>query len=197
MFHGVAGTAERLKHLSGGGHLPAVWQFTDADRLPDPLSVIEHLPQGSGVVFRHFGRAAYRDLGAGVRAVCKKRGLIFLVGADEALAIGLAADGLHMPERMADQRQALRERHPGWILTTAVHSCAGVKQAHGFDAIFASPIFPSASPSAGAPVGIGTLTEWVKVSPCPVFALGGVTSVTVGALIGTGCAGIAGVGFAA
>jgi thiamine-phosphate pyrophosphorylase len=195
MFHRLAGTAACLKRRSGGTHLPALWQFTDPTRLPDPMAAIDRLPAGAGVVFRHFGMPAYRDLGTAVRALCRDKDIVFLVGADEDLAVTLHADGVHLPERLFHHAPHMRARHPGWVLTVAAHSMATVQAAQGVDAIFASPVFPSISPSAGAPIGIEVLMQWVRVSPCPVFALGGVTTATIDSLMGTGCAGVAGVGF--
>ena len=63
------------------------------------------------------------------------------------------------------------------------------------DGLLISSIFPSQSPSAGEPIGVAELTKSIKDLPVPVFALGGVNNKTAPKLLGSGAAGIAGIGF--
>ena len=52
-------------------------------------------------------------------------------------------------------------------------------------------IFSSQSPSAGAPIGVQALKNYVKKCPVPIYALGGVNKTTAPLLHKTGIAGIA------
>ncbi len=56
-----------------------------------------------------------------------------------------------------------------------------------------SPVFPSRSPSAGAPLGPVRFAALVRRVKRPVYALGGVNTKTAPRLIGSGAAGIAAV----
>jgi thiamine-phosphate pyrophosphorylase len=168
--------ARRLKAASRfvarAKRLPALWFFTDPVRTPDPVATAKRLPRGAGVVFRAFGAAHAETTGAALARTCRRRGLTLLVGADATLARRLRADGVHMPERRADEVKLLKRRRPGWIFTAAWHGARPCLQADG---LFLSPVFPSNSPSAAAPLGPRRAARLAMRAPCPVYALGGVT----------------------
>jgi len=65
------------------------------------------------------------------------------------------------------------------------------------DGLLVSSVFPSQSPSAGVPIGIESFSKLTRALPVPVFALGGVNKTTAPKLIGSGAAGLAGIGFGA
>jgi thiamine-phosphate pyrophosphorylase len=65
--------------------------------------------------------------------------------------------------------------------------------AAGAGAVLLSAIFSSASPSAGAPIGVRALGRIARRARGPVYALGGVNGATARRLIGTGVAGFAAV----
>jgi thiamine-phosphate pyrophosphorylase len=147
------------------------------------------------VVFRAFGALDATDRGLRLREITRRRGLLLLVGADEALALGLEADGLHLPERLAADLARLRAAHPDWLITLAAHDEAAARTGveAGADALVVSPVFPSASPSAGAPLGVEGLKRIVEAVETPVYALGGVRADTVSRLADVGIVGIAAV----
>ena len=189
-------TAARLRPwLVRGKPLPNLLFFTDPVRTPDPERVAERLPTGAAVVFRAFGASDATDRGLRLREITRRRGLMLLVGADEALALSVQADGLHLPERLAADLPGLRAAHPDWLITIAAHSEAAAKggSAAGADALVVSPVFPSASPSASAPHGVEGLKAMVAAVTTPVYALGGVRADTVAQLADTGIVGIAAV----
>jgi thiamine-phosphate pyrophosphorylase len=120
---------------------------------------------------------------------------VLLVGADEALALAIGADGLHLPERAGATLPELRVRRPRWLLTQAAHDLAAARAgaSAGADALVVSPIFPSNSPSAGAPLGVEGLKTIVDAVETPVYALGGVRAGTAEQLAGSGVVGLAAV----
>ena len=185
----------RLKASAKAGprDLPPLLFFTDPARTPRPWAVAAGLPRGSGVVFRAFGAADAVNTGLKLAAVCEARGLVLLAGADAALAEAIGAQGLHLPERLAGAAAGLRAARPDWILTVAAHGEAGLAQAGMVDAVVLSPVFESASPSAGPPLGMARFTALVRASPVPVYALGGVNEETAPELLGSGAAGVAAV----
>ena len=178
-----------------GAALPNLLFFTDPARVADPEAVARRLPHGAGIVFRAFGAADAVDQGRRLRKIADARGLLLLAGAELALAEAIKADGLHMPERRAGEIPGLKIAQPGWLITTAAHSAAALIMAEQVlaDAVVVSPVFPSNSPSAGAPLGVEGLKALVATSSLPVYALGGVRAETAARLAGSGIVGIAAV----
>ncbi len=155
--------------------------------------MIATLPRGAGVVYRAFGAADAVSQGRRLASAARRRGLLFLVGADAALASRLGADGVHLPQRLVGATPGLRRARPDWLITAAAHSARALAAARlaGVDAVVASPVFPSRSPSAGRPIGPLRLAQWASWSPVPVYALGGVNAETARRLIAIPLAGFA------
>lgn len=173
--------------------LPPLLFLTDPDRAPDPQAVAERLPAGAGIVFRAFGAANAVDQGRRLAAIARERGLTLLVGADAALALACGADGLHLPERAIADLPDLKRRHPDWLITAAAHSAEALTQAAlaGADAALLSAVFPSASPSAGPPLGEARFAQLVRTAGLPIYALGGVNTKTAPRLLASGAVGLA------
>lgn len=173
--------------------------MTDPKRVPDPIAAAQKLPRGTAIIYRHFG-SAHRFVDAeALRQITFKRGQQFLIGADPELAMEVGADGVHFTRDAALKDPALwRQRCPDWIM-----SMAGIKSGDyqgdlsKLDGLLISSVFPSQSSSAGEPIGIQAFTEKARALPVAVFALGGVNKETAPKLLGSGAAGIAGIGFGA
>ena len=192
-LHAVAG---RLRaRAKPQGRLPALIFVTDPVRTPDPEAVARTLPRGAGVIFRAFGAADAIVVGRRLKAIARARGLILLAGADEALARVIGAHGVHLPERLAGRAGAIARRRPGWIVTVAAHGPRAIRVAAraGAHEVLVSPVFESASSSAGRPLGPTRFAAMARTSPVPVIALGGVTARNAKRLLGSGAAGIAAV----
>jgi len=192
-------TAGLLKRPSperkGAARLPRLLVFTDPARTPDVEALAAALPPGAALVYRAFGapeaEAQARRL---LRRVRARRGVL-LIGADAALAARIGADGVHLPERAAARARALKTARPGWVVTAAAHSPSAVRAARtaGADAAVVSAVFPSRSPSAGAPIGPLRLAQIARGGGLPVYALGGVNDATAGRLRALPLAGLAAV----
>lgn len=173
--------------------LPPLLFFTDPDRTPRPWETAARLPVGSGVVFRHFGRAEARETALRLREATRGRAGLLLIGLDAALAEAVGADGVHLPERALDQAAELARLRPDWIVTGATHSPGKLGTA-GLDALIVSPVFPAGGASADRPaLGLTTFSSWVEAAHGPVYALGGIDGGNARSLIGSGACGIAGV----
>lgn len=172
---------------------PTMLFFTDPDRTPHPETIIGRLPAGAAVVFRAFGRADVEARGEALARLARRRGVRFVVGADAGLARRLKADGVHLPQRAAHRAGEIRALRSRFWVTAAAHDLpAALKAARaGVDAIILSPVFPSASPSAGRAIGPRRLAGLVRAAGAPAYALGGVNAATVRALRRTGVAGMA------
>lgn len=156
-----------------GRALPRAWFLTDPDRTKNLLGIVERLPRGWGVVYRHFGEASRFAVGAALARACRRRGLILLVSADPALAARIGADGVHWPEA---RLRGVRLRREHFIETASAHSRAGITRAKavGVDAVIVSAVFPSRSPSAGTAMGPLRFRLIARSAGLPVYALGGV-----------------------
>ncbi|PVM73926.1 thiamine monophosphate synthase [Caulobacter radicis] len=189
-------TAARLRPWAWPGDpLPRLLFFTDPARVPDPEAVAERLPAGAGIVYRPFVAPDAIERGLRLSAIARRRGLLLLAGADPALAQAISAGGVHLPQRLADNAADIRRAHPSWRITAAAHDILAVRAAQlaGVEAVVVSPIFPSNSPSAGAPLGVEGLIEITAGAALPVYALGGVNAKTADALVGAGVYGLAGI----
>ena len=169
--------------------------FTDPARTPDPEAVIRRLPRGAGLVYRAFSDPRAVRTGRGLVRAARRRGLLILVGADPGLAALIGADGVHLPERRATSAPGVIRARPIWIVTAAAHSNAAIVRARraGVDAVFVSPVFQSASPSAGRPLGALRFASLARHAGLPVYALGGVNARTAPLLAHTGATGVAAV----
>jgi thiamine-phosphate pyrophosphorylase len=115
-----------------------------------------------------------------------------LVGLDPDLAEAIDADGLHLPERAADQAARIRSDRPGWILTAAWHGPSPPPE--DLNALILSPVFAAGGASAGKPaLGVATFEQHVKAARLSVYALGGVTPENAATLAHTGACGLAAV----
>jgi len=193
------GDASRhLKRQTGGAkraHLPAVFFVTDPSRTPDPVAAVMGLPRGAGVIYRGFGRPEARQTAQALAKIARQRGLVLLIGADAGLAARVGADGVHLPERTLHKVRSIRQHHPNWLVTGAVHSSKALQTAGrlGLAAALLSSAFPSRSSSATGALGPVRIAGLTRSARLPVIALGGVNGRTAKRLVGTGVAGFAAV----
>ncbi len=173
--------------------LPRLLFVTDPQRTPDPAAIAGRLPAGAGVIYRAFGAPDALETARRLVSIAGERKLLLLVGADAELAEAAGAGGVHLPERDLARAEGLKDLHPDWIITGAAHSLEAARLAHRFrcDAVLASTVFPSRSPSAGPAMGAPAFAALVAAAPLPVYALGGVNMKTAPELLGSGAAGFA------
>lgn len=176
--------------------LPPLLALSDPARTPDLAGLVESLPPGSGLIYRHFGAADRVDVARALSGACQARGIMLLVSADPDLDRLDAVDGIHWPETWLHHAAAARARGDRRLFTAAAHSPRAVWRARqaGVDAVLFSPVFPSRSPSAGRPAGIFPAAALAQTAGLPVYALGGVNTRTAKRLEGLGFSGIACVG---
>jgi hypothetical protein len=63
-------------------HIPSILLMTDEKRLANPEKAAESLPRGAGVIFRHYEDPNRIDIARRLQAICRRRGLLFIVGGD-------------------------------------------------------------------------------------------------------------------
>lgn len=175
--------------------LPALIFMTDRHRVPDPLAVAADLPRGSGVILRDYDARDRASLARDISAVCRRRGLLFLVAGDYRLAHAVGADGVHLPEWQVRRRAMVRPGY-GWVTTAAAHGLAALVGAgrSGVDAALLSPAFATRSHPGASALGPVRLARLVRKSPCAVYALGGIDCRTAARLQRSGVCGVAAIG---
>lgn len=174
----------------GGSRLHPLVLMSDPERTPSLLGLVSAMPSRSALIYRHFGTPG---LERRLRSLTEAKGMQLLIGNDPELAETCRADGVHFSRTTeASVVAKWRQRHPGWIISAAAPKPWSIPDtAPQLDALLVSSIFSSDSPSSGTPIGVDALERITKLSPCPVFALGGVTNETAPQLAKTGIAGIA------
>ena len=148
--------------------LPRLWMMTD-ERQGDALfAALARLPEGAGIVFRHYSLEPERRrrLFDRVRDVARdKEQMLLLAGsADEASAWG--ADGSHG-----------RGPGEGWR-SAPVHDLEQMRaaEAHGAELLFLSPVFPTRSHPGAVPLGVERFGDLAAQTKLPVIALGGMNA---------------------
>lgn len=181
--------------LSQSLQLPAMFFFTDEARLPDPLPAIAGLPEGCGVIFRHYETPARANLALEVIKACRDQGRICLVAGDGELAAQVGADGVHLPQHVAGQG-ARNLASDFRLVTAAAHDEQALVRAQeaGAHAAFLSPVFASQSHPDAPALGVEQFNKLVSTAPLPVYALGGITAKTAPQLLGSGAVGIGAIG---
>ncbi len=173
--------------------MPTLLAFTDPGRSGDLFALAARLPRGAALVYRAFGAPDRLDAAWRLRRITWRRGVRLVIGADADLARAVRADGLHLPERLAARLPGLRD-FP--LLTVAAHSPRAIARGFvlGADAAVISPVFESASPSAGRPLGAVRTALLVRSAKGAVYGLGGIGGKSAARAAGTGLTGLAAVG---
>lgn len=148
--------------------LPRIWLMTD-ERLGDGLfDAIRRLPEGAGIVFRHYSlpEASRRALFDAVATAARARGLLLLLAGPAELAESWGADGSH-------------GRGPGQSLRSApAHDLAEIRAAERDSAalLFLSPVHATRSHPDAAPLGLNGFAALAAETTLPVIALGGMNA---------------------
>ncbi|WP_413658964.1 thiamine phosphate synthase [Maricaulis sp. D1M11] len=169
--------------------------MSDPGRIPDVLEHAQRLPRGGIYVLRHFGREdILSDLPELERIVHERQGL-FLASWMSGLVSCKHLDGFHFPERHQACAARLRARGDKRFFTVSAHSPGAVRKTLSLHpgAVIVSTAFSSQSPTATRPLGPWRLACLQSKFKVPVYALGGITPVTLKRLNGLGLSGAAGV----
>ena len=161
--------------------VPRLWMMTDQRQGEKLLPAVESLPEGAGIVFRHYslGEEARRALFEQVRGAARQRGLVLMLAGAPELAPTWGADGRH--GRDGDWVSGL-------LRSVSVHDAAEMARANapGADLHFVSPMFESRSHPRQLPLAPDECQTLVASARMPVIALGGMDSRRAETLSGTG-----------
>ena len=157
------------------------------DRKADWAAAAHRLPPDSVVVVRS------RDAARRAALAARLAGFRLLIADDPALAAGIGAAGLHLPEARMKEAAHWRARFPHWIVTSSAHSLHALMGARHLDAVFLSPVFPTASHAGARALNPARAAMIAARAPVPVYALGGVTARNA-VLLGPSFSGMAAIG---
>ncbi len=184
----LAAAAQSLNRASGiDGAAFCLAFLTDRARAPEPETVINALPPGAAVILRDYEAPDRAALAQKLKTLCTAHSVLFLIGADLALAQAIDADGVHFPSW-----KTIRPA-PGMIAAAACHSAWELEKAASAGAQLAllSPVFATQSHPGGQTLGAARFKSIARTSPLPVLALGGVDETNAGRLAGRNVAGLA------
>lgn len=142
----------------------------------DLIAIINRMPRGSGVIFRHYslGERERRALFDQVKAAARKRNMQVILAGKPCLARAWGADGAHGRYRGA--------------VTSPVHSVAEriAAERAGAQLLFVSPVFATQSHPGARPLGAVRFGLMIGAAKRPVIALGGMTQARARRLCGFG-----------
>ena len=177
--------------------LPKLIFMTDEGRQKDPFPTVRCLPSGSAVILRHYKDPARVELASRLINETRGKKIKILISGDIRLATKVGAQGIHIPEFMAQHCSWTWQnwRKPTWLITAAAHSPKALIRAKklGAHAALLSPVFSTNSHPDAPPLGVLKFTAWCKKSPLTVYALGGVTQTNARRLKNSNIQGIAGI----
>ena len=146
---------------------PREWLMTD-ERIGERLwEAIDALPQGAGIVFRHYATPERQRVALAHRiaGICRERRHTLAVARDAALASVLDAALVHNPDSDPGILPTSRAAHSAEEARSAVDACASL--------IFLAPLFPTRSHPDRKPLSRNVARQIVATCPVPVIALGG------------------------
>jgi thiamine-phosphate pyrophosphorylase len=181
----------RVKHDAGKSPRRLLIAASDPQRCPDLLGFAARANPDWIVLYRHFGAPKRLDMAEQLALACKASGAALWLSVvdtqDLSLAIRVRAAGVHIPEPARGQLLPALRRCPSSLrLSTSAHSAKAVLSAKnaGFDYAIVSAVFPSASVSAGPPLGVLRLAGLSRLWPGHVIALGGIHERTFSRVLG-------------
>lgn len=110
------------------------------------------------------------------------------------LALSVDADGVHLGGHSLPADVVRQQVGPDFLIGVSTHSSEEIISAshQGADFVTFGPVFATPSKAVyGAPQGLPALKEACRISPLPVFALGGINAARLASVRQAGASGIA------
>jgi thiamine-phosphate pyrophosphorylase len=154
----------RPRHPASPKTLPRLWLMTDERVGTDLFAMLETLPAGAGIIFRHYVTppAERRALFAAIAAIARRRRLV-LIRAGKTRMPG--EHGVHGAGRM--RRGGIRT----WPAHSRIEALAGRRA--GADLLLVSPVFATRSHPGKTPLGPLRAAAVLQGLDVPAVALGG------------------------
>ncbi len=190
--------AEKLRIKSKLGlfkNLPTMFFFTDRKKVDNVFEVVKKLPDNTAIIIREYDLKDDDRLNFAkqIAVLARLKNLKVLVGKNWELAKKIGADGVHFSD--FDHNFDIPKNRQNMLFSYSCHKLESLKEAARIevDMVFYSPIFTSKSHPDKNQVGIYKLKNFVKNSPLPVYALGGINEENINLLTETGVVGVGGI----
>jgi thiamine-phosphate pyrophosphorylase len=174
------------RHRAHGRSLPSVLQQAVEAGLP-----AVHLRE------RDLPTKELLQLAQEIRAITLPRTVPLIINDRVDLMLALNLDGVHLRANSLPVAAVRRLAGADRLIGVSTHSVADVRQANrdGADYVVFGPIFDTPSKRQfGSPVGLEQLAEVCRLSAIPVFAIGGVTRLSIPDVLRAGGHGVAVIG---
>lgn len=177
----------------------AVYLVADPDRASRDLvgDVTAAVGAGATAVQLRSKRLAdgpFLALAERLLAVCRDRGVLFVVNDRLDVALAVGADGLHVGVADLPLGVARRLGGEGMVLgySPETDAQAAASGAEGADYVGLGPVFATGSkPDAGEAIGLPTLRRRVRLAGLPSVGIGGITTENAGDVVDAGADGVA------
>jgi len=129
-----------------------------------------------------------------LRALCKAKGIPFIVNDRVDVALAVDADGVHLRDDDMPVEIARRILGPNKIIGASADTVekAILYASQGADYLGVGSVYAtSTKPDAGPPIGIEGLKRIIRAVSIPVVAIGGINEDNVAQVIEAGAAGVA------
>jgi thiamine-phosphate pyrophosphorylase len=161
------------------------------------LDVAQAAIEGGATVIQYRGKdrssfQAYEEAEK-IRALCRERGIPFMVNDRVDIALAVKADGVHLGQEDLPIEKA-REIFPAGFIGASVRTVEEAVEAEekGANYLGVGPIFPTISKEdAGEAIGVEELRRICQATSLPVVAIGGINIENLRDVIMAGATGIA------
>jgi thiamine-phosphate diphosphorylase len=162
-------------------------------RSRDPIAVAERILTGGCAVLqlraKRLADAELEALARQIGALCRARGVLFVVNDRPQIAMRAGADGVHLGQRDQPIEQARALCGDRLAIGVSTHDLAQARDAarRGADLIGFGPVFATASKRDPDPVvGVHGLREVCAAVSIPVVAIGGIALANAAEVAGAG-----------
>ncbi len=124
-----------------------------------------------------------------MQAVCRERGVIFVLNDYPEMAAEIQADAVHVGQDGGPLADVRRIVGPGVIVGRSTHSLEQVRQARqeGADYIGFGPLYPTGTKPGRASIGLGDIAAAQNLAgDMPLFCIGGINDATLPSVIKAG-----------
>jgi thiamine-phosphate pyrophosphorylase len=138
-------------------------------------------------------RERIRKISIELLSICKNSNVPLLINDHVDIAHEIGADGVHIGQGDMDPAKARailgRDKIIGLTAYTQDHIRAVDPQV--VDYIGTGPVYPTQTDKGKPVLGVETFADLVRLSPVPVYGIGGITAENASAVIQAGAAGVA------
>ncbi len=177
-----------------------LYVITDSQMLKDRslVEAVEEAIRGGATVIQYREKSATTrrmvEEARLIRALCKARGVPFIVNDRIDVALAVDADGVHVGDDDMPVALARRILGPRKIIGASADTVekAILYASEGANYLGVGSVYAtSTKPDAGLPIGLEGLRRILRVASVPVVAIGGINEENAREVLETGVAGIA------